>query len=182
MRVHLVNWIVKCRKWIKQISKDILNMKNWKLSDYLNDLVQLNFKLHEIALMIYVHIYHMNLGVVLHKSYWCAAIHDDIFKAKVSFAFKGKLQFLNMPYPRVFQVREKTPEKSPKQSKEKSPEHGRTTKNSLQAGWFTKQEWNNLFDPHVPKVPPPPHPLLPPSLTPYTISPWLLKTLRRKQK
>ena len=95
MHVHLVNWIVKHRMWIEQISKDIFNMKKWKLLDYLNDLVQPNFKLDEIALMIYAHMYHMDLDVVLHKSNWCAAIHKDIFKAKVIFAFKGKLEFLD---------------------------------------------------------------------------------------
>ena len=86
MHVHLVNSIVKHRKWIKQISEDILNMKKCELLDYLNDLVQLNFKLDEITLMIYACMYHMDLAFVLHKSYWCAAIHDDIFKAKVIFA------------------------------------------------------------------------------------------------
>ena len=108
MRVQLVNWIVKHQKWIEQI-----NLKNHKLSDYLCDLVQPNFKLDKTALMIYAQMYHMDLGVVLHKSYWCAANHDDIFKAKVIFAFTGKLRFLDTcPVQGIFQVRDKSPEKN----------------------------------------------------------------------
>ena len=57
--------------------------------------------------------YHMDLGVVLHKGYWCATKHDDIFKAKVILAFAGKLTFLDThPVQGVFQVRDKLLEKT----------------------------------------------------------------------
>ena len=108
MWLHLVNWIVKHHKWIDQISKDILNMKKRKLVDHLQDVVQPNFKLDEIALMIYACMCHLDLAVILHKSYWCAAIHDDIYKAKVIFAFKGKLTFsATRPMQGIFRVGDK---------------------------------------------------------------------------
>ena len=161
MRAHLVNLVVKHRKWIKMISADILNMKKWELSDYLNDLVMPNFKLDKIALMIYARMYHIDLGVVLHKTYWCAAKHDNIFKAKVVFVFEGNWYFwTRRPIQGVLQVSEDQPT-----NKEASPPRVHSTKNSQQAGRFTNQKWHDLFDPH--KAPPPSMPPpLPPIHTP----------------
>ena len=64
-----------------------------------------------------------------------------------------------MPCTRHFQVRDKPPENP----REKSPEHGCQTKTSPQVGWFTNQEWNDLFNPHIPKVPASPPPSPPPT-------------------
>ena len=175
MHAHLVNWIVRHRKWIKQISADILNRKKQDLSDYLNDLVMPYFKLDEIALLIYTRMYHIDLGVVLHKSYWCPAIHDDIFEAKVILAFKGKLTFENTkPIQGAFQVSEDKPRQ------EQTEQRGRSTKNSQQAGWFTNQEWHDPFDPHKPPLPPP----MPPSPLPpiHTPNPKPGPSSRPKQK
>ena len=92
------------------------------------------------------------------------------FQRRKIFAFKGKLTFVDTrPIQGVFQVSEDQP------TNRASPPRGHSTKILQQAGWFTNQEWNDLFDPH--KAPPPPPPTPPPPPMPPPLPPICTPTL-----
>ena len=79
-RDNLAKWIKAetRRKWVLNLAWEMLYKKGILVDDYLDSLVQLSFKLDELALVIYARMYHVGIGVILRYDFWTTRTNDSL--------------------------------------------------------------------------------------------------------
>ena len=95
MRAILAKWLKskENKKWLHDISWQLLYKKGLLMSDYMSYVATPIFVLDEIAIQLYSRIFELRLCVLLDNKYWVAKIGDKPENCYIKLAFLGKLRF-----------------------------------------------------------------------------------------
>ena len=138
--------------FIRNIVSDLLQRKGLTVAEYCQNIVQLQWPLDEIALVLFAHLHKIHICVILEGKYWTTKRDESLKSANIYLVYCGKLHFfdtvwkgslseglLNKSPAVTYYLRLKSPEKKKIPHVTTSePVSDRKTLNSLQAG-FTKQ-------------------------------------------
>ena len=62
---HFIKWVPNHINWIRKMSSRLLNKKKLDVMVYLQNLLSVQFKFNEIALIMYARMYQLHVGVIL---------------------------------------------------------------------------------------------------------------------
>ena len=79
LKLELFAWLNKWYHidWIAKVGGDLLHKKGIKVEDYSNDLVELNFPLDTLGLLVIAHMFHNHVAIILKERIWTTQGNND---------------------------------------------------------------------------------------------------------
>ena len=98
MRKTLKMWLAneESKKWLHDIAWELLGKKKIKVHQYISYVTSEDFIPDEIAILLYCHVYHLCVLILMKNKYWVAMNSDDSYTCPIKLAFMGKLKYEEM--------------------------------------------------------------------------------------
>ena len=95
MNSELYDWVNKCYhiNWIAKVGDEMLCKKGIKVEDYCNDLVELNFPLDTLGILIIARMYHRHIAIILKECIWTTHASNDTDCCLIFLIFSGGVHF-----------------------------------------------------------------------------------------
>ena len=84
------------KKWLHGIAWELLGKKKIKVHQYVSYVTSKDFIPDEIAILLYCHVYHLCVLILMKNKYWVAMKSDDPYTCPIKLAFMGKLKYEEM--------------------------------------------------------------------------------------
>ena len=93
--MELFAWVNKWYhiKWIAKVGGDLLCKKGIKIQDYSNDLVELNFPLDTLGLLVIAHMFHNHSAIILKEHIWKTQGNNDTDCCLIFLIYSGGVNF-----------------------------------------------------------------------------------------
>ena len=97
LKLELFAWLNKWYhiNWIAKVGGDLLHKKGIKVEDYCNDLVELNFPLDTLELLVIACMFHNHIAIILKECIWTTQGKNDIDRHSIFLIYSGGINFCN---------------------------------------------------------------------------------------
>ena len=95
LKSELYDWVNKWYhiNWIAKVGGEMLRKKGIKVEDYCNDLVELNFPLDTLGILIIARMYHRHIAIILKECIWTTQGSNDTDCCSIFLIFSGGVHF-----------------------------------------------------------------------------------------
>ena len=97
LKLELFAWLNKWYNinWIAKVGGDLLHKKGIKVEDYCNDLVELNFPLDTLGLLVIARMFHNHIAIILKERIWTTQGNNDLDQCLIFLIYSGGVNFLD---------------------------------------------------------------------------------------
>ena len=81
--------------WIAKVGGDLLHKKGIKVEDYSNNLVELNFPLDTLGLLVIAHMFHNHIAIILKERIWTTQGNNDTDHCSIFLIYSGGVNFVD---------------------------------------------------------------------------------------
>ena len=95
--MELFAWLNKWYhiEWIQKVGGDLLRKKGIKVEEYCNDLVELNFPLDTLGLLVIAWMFHNHIAIILKEHIWTTQGNNDIDRCSIFLIYSGGVNFVD---------------------------------------------------------------------------------------
>ena len=97
LKLELFAWLNKWYhiNWIAKVGGDLLCKKGIKVEDYCNDLVELNFPLDTLGLLVIARMFHNHIAIILKERIWTSQGNNDTDDCLIFLIYPGGVNFVD---------------------------------------------------------------------------------------
>ena len=97
LKLELFAWLNKWYhiEWIQKVGGDLLHKKGIKVEEYSNDLVELNFPLDTLGLLVIAWMFHNHIAIILKECIWTTQGNYDIDHCLIFLIYSGGVNFVD---------------------------------------------------------------------------------------
>ena len=97
LKLELFAWLNKWYhiEWIQKVGGDLLHKKGIKVEEYCNDLVELNFPLDTLELLVITWMFHNHIAIILKERIWTTQGNNDIDHCSIFLIYSGGVNFVD---------------------------------------------------------------------------------------
>ena len=98
LKLELFAWLNKWYHidWIAKVGGDLLHKKGINVEDYCNDLLELNFPLDTLGLLVIACMFHNHIAIILKERIWTIQGNNDIDHCSIFLIYSGGVNFRDM--------------------------------------------------------------------------------------
>ena len=95
--MELFAWLNKWYhiEWIQKVGGDLLRKEGIKVKEYCNDLVELNFPLDTLGLLVIVQMFHNHIAIILKEHIWTTQGNNNIDRCSIFLIYSGGVIFID---------------------------------------------------------------------------------------
>ena len=97
LKLELFSWLNKWYHidWIAKVGGDLLHKKGIKVEDYCNDLVEQNFPLDTLGLLVIACMFHNHIAIILKEHIWTTQGNNDTDRCSIFLIYSGGVNFVD---------------------------------------------------------------------------------------
>ena len=92
---HLKNFANKHIRWIAKVGETYLRKLGISVEEYVNSLVELQWPLDELSLLIIARMYHRHIAIFLKNSFWSTRRDNTLRDCQMYLVYKGGSHFVD---------------------------------------------------------------------------------------